>query len=147
MLTSGVDKQGYVSVAGNNAFFPSIGVTRDGQAVMTATLSGPDYYPTAIYVRIDWGQAGNVHIAGASVGPEDDFTGYPEYGGNGVARWGDYSAAFAGTDGNIWVATEYIGQTCTLAQYTADQTCGGTRTSLANWGTFITRVNPWAEED
>ena len=146
-LNSGVDKQGYVSVAGDNVFFPSIGVTKDGQAVLTASLSGPDYYPTAVYVRIKDGKAGNVHIAGAGIGPEDGFTGYAQYNGNGVARWGDYSAAFAGTDGNIWVAAEYIGQTCTLAQYKADNTCGGTRTSLANWGTFITRVNPWAEED
>lgn len=146
-LTASMDKQGYVSVLGANVFFPSIGVTKDGQAVMTATLSGPTFYPSSIYVRIKDGRAGNVHISGAGAGPEDGFTGYAQYGGNGVARWGDYSAAFAGTDGNVWVASEYIGQTCTVAQYLADNTCGGTRTQLANWGTFITRVNPWAQED
>src|SRR3974377_845384 len=30
--------------------------------------------------------------------------------------------------------SEYMGQACTLSQYVADFTCGGTRTSLANWG-------------
>ncbi len=42
--------------------------------------------------------------------------------------------------GLIWIASEYIGQTCTFEQYLADTTCGGTRTLLANWGTFVTRV-------
>ncbi|MGH2485724.1 MAG: hypothetical protein ACRDHE_06910, partial [Ktedonobacterales bacterium] len=57
-LSAAVDKQGYVTVAGNNVFFPSIGVTKDGQAILSATLSGPDYYPTAVYVRIKDGHAG-----------------------------------------------------------------------------------------
>ena len=55
-------------------------------------------------------------------------------------RWGDYGAAV--TDGSsIWIASEYIGQTCTYAQYYPTRrarrfgSCGGTRTSLANWGT------------
>src|SRR5256884_18662 len=58
----------------------------------------------------------------------------------GVARWGDYSAAVADDDGNIWIATEYIGQTCTDAQYSADLTCNKTRSQLANWGTFIGKL-------
>ena len=135
-------KQGYVSVAHNNVMFPSIGVNRYGQGVMTFTLSGPDYYPTSAYTTVGpiFG-AGAAHIAGAGVGPADGFTGYPEYGGNGVERWGDYSAAVADPDGSIWFASEYIAQSCTLEQWTADATCGGTRTQLANWSTFIGHVS------
>ena len=42
----------------------------------------------------------------------------------------------------IWIASEYIGQTCTLAQYEAAPfgSCGGTRTALANWYTRISQV-------
>jgi hypothetical protein len=58
-------------------------------------------------------------------------------------RWGDYGAAAA--DGSsIWIASEYIGQTCTLAQYLEAPvgSCGGTRTALANWFTRILRLTP-----
>lgn len=136
-------KQGYVSVAGNSVLFPSIGVNADGKGAMTFTVSGPDYYPSAAYALIDaTNGAGDVHIVGAGVGPSDGFTGYPQEGGNGTARWGDYSAAEADSDGSIWFATEYIAQTCTLKQWTADSTCGGTRTLLANWSTFVASVKP-----
>src|SRR5690348_12927578 len=132
-------KQGYVTVDNNSVLFPSIGVNPAGQGMMTFTVAGPDYYPSAAYAPVDAvNGAGAVHISGAGVGPADGFTGYPEYGGSGVERWGDYSAGVADADGSIWLATEYIGQSCTLAEYSVDPTCGGTRTSLANWGTFIT---------
>jgi hypothetical protein len=131
--------QGYVAVAGEDVLFPSLGVTRDGSAVMSFTLSGPDYFPSAAYTRV--GQRGDsVHIVGAGAGPDDGFTGYAAYGGNGIARWGDYSAAVSDEHGNVWLAAEYIGQTCTFAQFLLDTTCGGTRSMLANWGTFISRV-------
>jgi len=57
--------------------------------------------------------------------------------------WGDYGGAVA--DGNsIWIASEYIGQTCTLAQYEASPfgSCSGTRTSLGNWDTRISKLTP-----
>ncbi len=50
--------------------------------------------------------------------------------------------AVADSDGSIWIAAEYVGQSCTDAQFAADTTCGGTRTFYANWGTFITHVQP-----
>jgi hypothetical protein len=135
-------KQGYVSAANNNVLFPSIGVNAFGQGVMTFTLSGPDYYPTAAYVTVNAiTGAGNIHVASAGVGPADGFTGYVAEGGNGVQRWGDYSAAVADTDGSIWFAIEYIAQSCTLAQWSVDSTCGGTRTQLANWSTFVGHVS------
>ena len=58
--------------------------------------------------------------------PEDGFSGYPEFNGNGVARWGDYSAAAIDADGVTWMATEY---TPDIA-----------RTVNANWCTYIIRL-------
>jgi hypothetical protein len=59
-------------------------------------------------------------------------------------RWGDYGVAV--TDGNnIWIASEYIAQTCDLDTYLFGGpigSCGGTRTSLANWATRISKVTP-----
>jgi hypothetical protein len=42
---------------------------------------------------------------------------------------------------NVWIASEYIGQSCTLSEYlnTAFR-CGNTRTALANWDTRISEV-------
>lgn len=133
--------QGYVSVNQNNVMYPSIGANANGGAVMTFTLVGPGYYPSAAYYNLTGGD-GAIHISGAGQGPEDGFTGYQKFGGGGSSRWGDYSAAVAGPDGSIWMATEYIGQSCTDAQFNADSTCGGTRSLYANWGTYIADVNP-----
>ena len=89
--------------------------------------------PTARRTWLAWGS-----------GPADGFTGElsqdPVDGG--VERWGDYGAAVADADGSIWFANESINQACTLQQFLADTTCGGTRTILANWGTFIGRATP-----
>jgi len=86
-----------------------------------------------------------VHVAGAGVGPQDGFSGYNAFADSGVARprWGDYGAAV--TDGkNIWIASEFIAQSCTLTQYLTGSigSCGGTRTALANWATHISGVTP-----
>ncbi len=135
-LKAFVVDQGYVAVKGEDVLFPSIAIDGNGGPVMSFTLSGPDYYPSAAYSR-PGGFPGVVHVIGAGVGPDDGFTGYAAFGGNGIARWGDYSAAVADEWGNVWVATEYIGQTCDDAQFAGDQTCGFTRTPFSNWGTFI----------
>jgi hypothetical protein len=106
--------------------FPSIGVNAVGNGVVTFTLVGPDYYPSAAFAAIDKvNGAGPIQIASSGAGPEDGFSGYGAFGGR-VARWGDYSAAVADSDGSIWFGVEYIP--------------GGTRTVLANWGTFIGRA-------
>ena len=123
-----IAQQGYVAVNQESVMFPSIGVNPAGGAVMTFTLVGPDYYPSAAYAVIGAGGAGDVHILGAGAGPEDGFTGYTAFGGSRTARWGDYSAAVAAEDGTIWTAVEYIP--------------GGARTLFANWGTFIGQVTP-----
>lgn len=139
VLSARMVRQGYVAVANDNVLYPAVGVTADGTAAMVFTLVGPDYFPSAAYLPLN-SPAAPIRLAAAGVGPQDDFTGYLSYGGNGVARWGDYSAAVADYDGHIWIATEYIGQSCTDAQYNADPSCGGTRWFNANWATFVGRI-------
>ena len=120
--------QGYVAVNGENVLFPSIAVNRFGVGAMAFTLSGPDFFPSAAYVRFALGRAvGPIHITGPGALPEDGFSGYAAEGSPtpGVARWGDYSAAvFA--DGAIWMGNEFIPN--------------APRTLLANWGTFLSRL-------
>jgi len=122
--------------------YPAVAVTKSGRGVIAFSVVGPNNYPSAGYASLDAkAGAGDVHIAAAGVGPWDGFTGFPTLAPR--ARWGDYGAAVA--DGNaIWMASEYIAQTCTYAQYLAAPfgQCGGTRGSLGNWGTRITKVTP-----
>jgi hypothetical protein len=128
-LRAEMANQGYVSVAGNSTLFPSMGINASGNGAIGFSVVGPDYYPSAAYVRITDGQVrGNIVISGAGIGPDDGFTGYPAETGSPstVGRWGDYSAAVAAPDGSIWMASEYIPD--------------APRTLLANWGTFITHI-------
>ena len=134
---SKVVKQGYVGMANNHLTRPGLGVTSSGRGVIGFTLVGDDFYPSAGYVSVDaLVGAGDIHVAASGLGPQDGFT---EYGGR--ARWGDYGAA--AVDGNtIWIGNEYIGQTCTLAQFSVDTTCGGTRGFFGNWGTRLSKLTP-----
>jgi hypothetical protein len=142
-----IDNQGVLALEHNNLNYPAIGVTQSGRAVMAFTVVGQDYYPSAGYAGLAaLSVAGPVHIAAAGLGPDDGFTGYKYYGnppGTTRPRWGDYGGAVA-DGGSIWIASEYIAQTCTLAQYESARfgSCGGTRTALANWGTRISEVEP-----
>jgi hypothetical protein len=127
-LSAHILTQGYVAVDGENVLFPSIAVNRFGVGAMCFTLSGPDFLPSAAYVRFAFGRpVGAIHISGAGVLPEDGFSGYAAFGSPtpSVARWGDYSAAVS-ADGAIWMGNEFIP--------------GTPRTVNANWGTFITRL-------
>ncbi len=124
-LAATVVEQGYVAVGGQNTIFPSIGVNTSGTPVLVCTLVGPSYFPSAVYVPLTRGNE-SVRLAAAGTAPDDGFTGYVAYGGNGAGRWGDYSAAVADERGSIWLATEYIPNS--------------PRTPLANWGTFVGRV-------
>jgi hypothetical protein len=140
-----VKKQGYLALANNNLTYPAIAIGANGKGAIAFTVVGEDYYPSAGYATIDAaGNVGPVHIAAAGLGPSDGFTSYKAFVGDPPrTRWGDYGAAV--TDGNaIYIASEYIAQTCTLSQYLtgAIGSCGGTRTSLANWATRISKLNP-----
>ncbi|MGH9746236.1 MAG: hypothetical protein ACRD59_09030 [Candidatus Acidiferrales bacterium] len=134
-LKGKVVRQGYVAVIGNDVLFPSLGINDNGNGVIAYTLSGKNFFPSAAYTDIVNGFAlPLVHIAGAGKDSDDGFTGYVAEGGDGVGRWGDYSAAVA--DGNrIWFAAEYIPNTCPVNALPC-------RTSLANWGTFFATVRP-----
>jgi len=129
-LTAAMTNQGYVAVNQEYLIYPSIGVNTLGQGIMTFTLVGPDFFPSAAYAPVDAvNGVGAVHIAGPGALPEDGFTGYHFFGSpDRSARWGDYSAAVAASDGSIWVAAEYIPN--------------APRTLLANWRTFVSHVTP-----
>jgi hypothetical protein len=121
--------QGYISVNREHVLFPAVAVNNTGRGAITFTLTGVDRYPSAAYVAINAaGAVGAVHIAAAGAAPEDGFTGYAAYGGNRVARWGDYSAATVDETGRIWMATEFIPDS--------------PRSVLANWGTYIASLTP-----
>jgi hypothetical protein len=145
-VKASVAKQGYLGLTNTNLTYPAIGVTTSGKGVMAFTLVGARNFPSAAYSAIDLSGVGAIHIAAAGLGPDDGFSGYKFYG-NGTTRprWGDYGAAVP-VGSSVWIASEYIGQTCTLAQYEAGfnpalfGSCNGTRTALANWDTRISRV-------
>jgi hypothetical protein len=142
-----IKKQGYLALANNNLTYPAIAVGANGKGVIAFSALGDDYYPSAGYALIDaTGSVGPIRIAAAGLGPADGFTSYKAFGLGwifGRTRWGDYGAAL--TDGtDVWIASEYIAQTCTLAQLMSEPigSCGGTRTLGANWATRLTKLTP-----
>jgi hypothetical protein len=156
-----VSLNGYLGLAGNNVTYPAIATTPSGRGVMAFTLVGDDHYPSAAYASIDANAGvGDIHVAKEGLGPDDGFTVYPPLANPARARWGDYGAAVL--DGNsIWIASEYIGQTCTFQQYVGSPFTDGTfgrlstsfglcrasdgtptRGSSANWYTRISKVTP-----
>jgi hypothetical protein len=143
-----IAQQGYVGTAGNNVIYPGIATLANGQGVMTANLVGGGWFPSQAYVLIgSHGPSGALHVAAAGVGPQDGFCEYNVENCAGTdpprarPRWGDYPAAQA--YGNaIWIANEYIAQTCTYEQYSVDFTCGQTRGAVANWSTRLSAVTP-----
>ena len=124
--------QGYVAANGQSTIFPAIGVKSGGGAAMVFTLTGKDYFPSAAMVHLNASGdvTSGVQVIAAGTKPDDGFTGYPAFQGNGVGRWGDYSAAVADTSGKVWVATEYIPGTFGYPQF------------IANWGTYVAGITP-----
>ena len=142
-LAATLENEGKFGVAGNSVTYPAIAALPDGRGIVSFTLIGAGYHPSAAYIRFNAsGINGNVRVAAAGTGPEDGFTGYVSLAGSNVARWGDYGAA-ALANGTFWMASEYIGQACTLQQWLATGfTCNGTRGALGNWYTRISAVAP-----
>jgi hypothetical protein len=138
IFSARLTRSGYVAHTATDIYYPSIGVTSTGKAVMAFSLSGTNIYPSAGWMPIANAGPQQIHVAAAGAGPDDGITGYPTDNtlGSSVARWGDYSAAVADGE-NIWMATEYIPSACTDAQYGLDPLCGMTRAPEANWGTYI----------
>jgi hypothetical protein len=139
VLTAHIKQEGYVAAPGlDSVIYPAIGATATGRAAMVFTLVGPTptpaflfsdvFYPSMAFTTLCVNRGtGDIQLGGAGSAPEDGYSGYPQFGGNGVARWGDYSAAVADTDNSIWMATEWIPDT--------------PRTSLTNFGTFIGQLH------
>jgi hypothetical protein len=149
-VSASVVSNNYLGVTNNNVTYPAVGVTTGGLGVMAFTLVGADHYPSAAYAPISTGGVGAMQVAMAGAGPEDGFSGYKAEGnppGTFRPRWGDYGGAVE-DGGKIWIASEYIGQSCTLSQYETNTSasplfsCNKTRTALANWDTRITEVTP-----
>jgi hypothetical protein len=135
--------QGYLATNDAHISFPSILTLPNGRGLMGMTLSGDNHWPSQAYIRFNstTGPSGPIRVAAAGVGPQDGFTEY--FIGGGRPRWQDYSAAAIDPSGRaIWLGAEYIAQTCTLQQYLADTSCGGTRSALANWSNRVSRIRP-----
>jgi hypothetical protein len=150
-LTAKVVNQGYVATPKADLTYPTFGVTGDAKAIISFTVTGPTDFPSLGYVHIDESKgAGDVHIASHGAGAQDGFTGYKgEVGDPTRPRWGDYGAT-AVVGNEIFAAQEYIGQSCSLAEYrtsTPFGTCNATRGSLGNWGTRIVRMATDGNDD
>ena len=79
----------------------------------------------------------------AAKGPKEREDVFANDGVHPRPRWGDYGASVATDDNTIWLASEYIAQTCTLAQYMTAPfgSCGGTRATLGNWATRVSAID------
>lgn len=125
-LAAKVLKQGYLVVTGNHVLRPAIAVNAQGVGAIAVTLVGPSFYPSAAFIPFGSSSApSTLEVAAAGFLPEDGFTGYGVYGGDGVARWGDYNTAVAASDGSIQMVVQYIGNF--------------PRTPLANWNSYVFR--------
>jgi hypothetical protein len=129
---------GVLAVTKTSDFFPSITFTNTGKGVMDYVLSGKAYYPSTGYSFVGaTGPTPAVHVARMGVGPADGFSEYtPTYD---RPRWGDYSTALA-TGTTFFFAAEMVNQSCTVSQFKATFTCGGTRDRTANWGTSVNKL-------
>ncbi len=129
LLSASVLNQGYLMMNGNHLLRPAVAVNPKGRGAISVTLTGPDWFPSAALVPFEtYATPTTIEVAAAGELPEDGFTGYPDFGGTGVARWGDYNSAVAASDGSIWLASQYIGDYL--------------RTDFANWNTYIFRRLP-----
>jgi hypothetical protein len=125
-LAAKVLNQGYLLVTGNHLLRPAIAVNAQGVGAIAVTLVGASWHPSAAFIPFASSATPSaLEVAAAGSLPEDGFTGYAAYGGDGVARWGDYNTAVAASDGSIQMVVQYIGSY--------------PRTQYANWNTYVFR--------
>ena len=125
-IKASIAQQGYLARVGTYLSYPTVAVNAKGKGVIAFSIGGDAFYPSTGYAVLDDGGAGSIHVAGAGQVPQDGFTGYFFFGGEGVTRWGDYGAAVAAEDGSIWIASEF--------------TSARPRYIYGNWGTFVSNV-------
>jgi len=121
--STSIVNQGYVVSKGNYLLYPAIQASPQGTAAMVLTLSGMNYFPSAVYTAMGTGQTafGSIHIVGFGTTHYD-----PK-----ATRWGDYSWAILAPDGqSFWMATEYMPP---RSSQTVDR--------LRNWGMFVLQVS------
>ena len=150
--STSVSGAGYVAANNQDIEFPSIAATDGGGALMSFTLSGPNYYPSSAYAMLTGSSV--IHVTAGGQSPQDGFSEYQFWPGLTRPRWGDYGQAIfvpsGGTQGAVYYAAEYIQYSnCSPQAFLAGQTggnqfdavtCGGTRTLFTNWGTAISLV-------
>jgi hypothetical protein len=118
-VTANIAAQGYVAGPDStHLLYPALAVNAWGAAAMVFTVTGPEFWPSAASWRLG---THSIHMLFPGQAAQDGFSAYLF----NRPRWGDYSAAAVGANGNIWFATEMIP--------------GGVRKRSANWGTFISR--------
>ncbi len=110
---------------------PAIAMNAAGTGYIGVTITGSTRFPSSATIAMPQFGGPRVKLAGVGALPDDGFTAYPEFGGNGVGRWGDYGAASMDEFGNFWMANEYI-----------PNTNQHPRTQFANWGTYVQRLAP-----
>jgi hypothetical protein len=119
----------YLTVKAQNLIYPAVAVDADDDGgAMTFTLVGPNFFPSAAFIKFNsTGPGGAVKVLAEGAAPDDGFSGYVGIPSNEqlAGRWGDYSAAVA--DGNnIFIATEYIS--------------GVDRDTFVNWATSMSEI-------
>jgi hypothetical protein len=127
-IKANITQQGYLARVGTYLSYPTVAVNARGKGAIAFSIGGDAFYPSTGYAVLDDGGVGQIHVAGAGQVPQDGFTGYFFFGGEGVTRWGDYGAAVAAEDGSIWMASEF--------------TSARPRYIYGNWGTFVSNVKP-----
>jgi hypothetical protein len=125
----------------NDLQFPAVSIMDDGIALAAYSVSGATTRPSSAYSVFTTSMApAAIQISNQGLGLQDGFTQYTPITGFYRPRWGDYSGA--ATMGNaIYFTSEFIPvPNCSLSQFILDDTCGGTRTFFANWGTSLNRA-------
>jgi hypothetical protein len=127
-LSASLFTQGVVAAPGRFLMYPAIALNKDNNGAIVFSLSSPNDFPSAAFVRVTGTSVGPIRISREGNEPDDGFTCYPPFS-DLVGRWGDYSAAAVNNvDATIWMATEYVPDI--------------NRSSQANWATYVTRLQP-----
>ncbi|MGI8839976.1 MAG: hypothetical protein ACR2F8_04195 [Caulobacteraceae bacterium] len=131
-FTASVTNQAiYTAPSDGYLLYPAVAMNVFGQGQIGVSVTSKDMFPSTGTIEVPEFASPAIVLSGIGAQPDDGFTAYPQYGGNGVGRWGDYSAGAVDTYGSIWMGSEYIPDSAIYP-----------RTSLANWGTYVTRTNP-----
>ncbi|MEO8925682.1 MAG: hypothetical protein ABI306_00845 [Caulobacteraceae bacterium] len=131
-FTASVKNQA-IYAAPNNGFlaYPAVAMNVFGEGGIGVTVSSLNMFPSTASISVPEFASPAIVLSGIGAQPDDGFTAYAQFGGNGVGRWGDYGAGAVDAYGSLWFGNEYIPDSAVYP-----------RTSLANWGTYISRTAP-----